>query len=920
MHTRSCARLLAVSVLAAAALAACGGGNPEQQLAAAKEHLATGELRTASIEVKTALRKRPDWADARFLLGKVLLESEEPVGAAVELRKALDLKHPRDAVVPLLADAMLRQGQQRQLIGEFANETLTDRVAQATLKTTLAWAYMAGEQWTLAEGALTQALESQPGHVPAMVARARMTAVRGDRDGAEKSIDSVISAGKPDADTWVLKGDLRANAGDVDGAIGAYRKALVMSNVSTHAHAGIVSLLLQKRDIDGASAQLAEMQKARPGNPTASLLQAQIAYEKKDYKTAKELIQGLLKGAPGHPMVNQLAGAIELVSGSNEAARAYLAKAVQAAPQNAVARRLLAAAHIASGESVKGLATLEPLLASTPDAIVLALAGQAHMQNGDLDKASAAFAQAVKASPTPENRTALARMRSLKGDALGAVADLQQIAAQDTGTTADLELVNTQLRRRDYKGAIVAIDALDKKMPGKALPAHLRGTAHLGLKEKTQAREQFGKALAADAAYFPAAASLAALDLEDKQPQAAQQRFDAVLKAQPGHLQAMLALAGLRARGGGSVKDVTELLNEAVRLNGSQAAAHLALIDYLLSVRQPEQALTAAQRAEAALPSEAVVIDALGRAQMASGQTNQALSTYNRLATLKPDQAAAHMRLADASLANKDTKSALQSLERAVALKPDSPALPKLFALQLKEGKAADALALARDAQRRHPDMAMGFLMEGDVLQVQKNQGAAMAAYERALAKAPLGAGAAKVHELLAASGKAAEANQFAENWNKKNPNDVLFASYLGDRALSAGDMAGAEAAFERVIAIQPNHVIALNNVAWLKAKAGKPGALALAEKANGLQPNVAFLMDTLAVALAADKQVDKAIEVQKKVVELAPDEPTFRLGLARMYVQAGQKAPARELLDALDKLGDKFKDQAEVKRLLGTL
>jgi putative PEP-CTERM system TPR-repeat lipoprotein len=320
------------------------------------------------------------------------------------------------------------------------------------------------------------------------------------------------------------------------------------------------------------------------------------------------------------------------------------------------------------------------------------------------------------------------------------------------------------------------------------------------------------------------------------------------------------------------------------------------------------------------LPNDAAVVDALGRAQMAAGQTNQALSTFNRLASLKPDQALAHMRVADANLASKDPKAAMQNLERAVALKPDSPALPKLFALQIQNGKFTEAMALARATQKRQPELAMGFLMEGDVQHAQKNTAAALAAYEKALPKAPQGAAAAKVHGLLVASGKAAEAGRFAEKWVKDHPQDVLFAIYQGDAALSGGDLAAAEAAFERVISLQPNHVIGLNNVAWLKAKAGKPGAVALAEKATALQPNVPVLMDTLAFALAADKQFDKAIEVQKRVVELAPDVPTFKLTLARIYVQAGQKAPARELLEGLDKMGDKFKEQAEVKRLLGAV
>ena len=90
--------------------------------------------------------------------------------------------------------------------------------------------------------------------------------------------------------------------------------------------------------------------------------------------------------------------------------------------------------------------------------------------------------------------------------------------------------------------------------------------------------------------------------------------------------------------------------------------------------------------------------------------------------------------------------------------------------------------------------------------------------------------------------------------------------------------------------------------------------------KANEIQPNQPLLMDTLALALAAEKRVDQAIELQKKALALAPASSTLRLTMARLHIQAGQKPQARELLEALAKLGDKLPEQGEVKSLLETL
>jgi Flp pilus assembly protein TadD len=69
--------------------------------------------------VKNALQQNPNLGEARFLLGSALLDSGDLSGAEVELRKALELKHPADAVVPLLAVTMLGLGQAKKLVDEF---------------------------------------------------------------------------------------------------------------------------------------------------------------------------------------------------------------------------------------------------------------------------------------------------------------------------------------------------------------------------------------------------------------------------------------------------------------------------------------------------------------------------------------------------------------------------------------------------------------------------------------------------------------------------------------------------------------------------------------------------------------------------------------------------------------------------------
>jgi predicted Zn-dependent protease len=122
------------------------------------------------------------------------------------------------------------------------------------------------------------------------------------------------------------------------------------------------------------------------------------------------------------------------------------------------------------------------------------------------------------------------------------------------------------------------------------------------------------------------------------------------------------------------------------------------------------------------------------------------------------------------------------------------------------------------------------------------------------------------------------------------------------------------------VTKIAPNNAAAQNNIAWLMSKQKKPGALALIESAVKLRPDQPEFLDTLAMILAEEKQLAKAIEIRKRTVALQPQNNDYRMSLAALYLQDGKKDLAKTELEFLARQGAKFANQAEVQRLLGQL
>ena len=911
-------------------LAACGGDSTDDLIKSARAYLAKNDGKAAIVQLKNVLQKNPDSAEARFLLGKVLLDADDPVSASVELRKALDLKQPAVQVAPLLARSLLAERQYQKLVDQFAEVDLPEPAALADLKSSVATAYAALGKTEKSRTAAAVALRAVPDYPEALMLQARLAADERKFDEASALIDKVIAATPSDPQAWVYKGELlflgngdRNGSGNTAGAAAAYRKALSINPDHAGARSHLIALLLSQRDVVGAAEQVAELRKTQPRSPRTMIFDAQLALLNRNPKKALESIQQARKSAPDDVAVLQLAGAIEFSNGLLLEAERSLGKALQLAPNSPGARRKLAQTLIRLGQPAKALTVLQPLFTKAEsDAQTYALAGEAYLLTGDLSRAESSFAKAVKIDPkNTGSRTALA-LTKLKSDGLDATtAELQDIASTDAATPADFALVSVYLGSKDFTRALKAIDAIEAKQPNKPMVASLRGRVQLLRKDGTEARRSFERALAIDPLYIPAATSLASLDLADKRPVDAKKRFESVLAIDPKNLRALLALAEIRALGGGSKEEIAGLLTNALKLNPTEPEPRLLLVNLYLNQRDVKSALTAAQDAAAALPDSAAVVDALGRAQMVAGDTNQAIQSFNKLVGMEPESPQAYVRLAGVHLATRNTATAEQNLRRALAVTPNFlPAQQALFDIAMGDKRPQDAWLIARTIQKQRPDAVVGFMLEGAAEASRNNLAAAAEVYRNALKKFPSTQPAVRLHSTLVAMKQDANADKLAASWTAAHPTDVEFQAYLGELAMARGNYAAAETRFRNVVAIRPNIAAVLNNLALVMVKLQKPGALAYAERADKVQPNTPALMDTLATALASEKQIDRALEVQKKALALAPTNPVLKLNLARLYIEAGNKSAARAELETIVKLGDNFVGQAEVGRLIKAL
>jgi putative PEP-CTERM system TPR-repeat lipoprotein len=598
----------------------------------------------------------------------------------------------------------------------------------------------------------------------------------------------------------------------------------------------------------------------------------------------------------------------------------YLSRAVKQDPASVQARRILAVTQLRLGQPAKALAALEPLLDDVGnDANLNALAGEIYMQNGDPRRAETYFARAATLDPQDvAKKTSVALTHLASGRADQGLGELERIASADTGTTADMALISTAMRRKDYAKALKAIDALEKKQVDNPLAPTLRGTVLAARGDLAGARRSYERALALKAAYFPAAASLAAMDMREKKPDDARKRFQGVLAADPKNVQALLALAEIAARSGAPGDEVAAQLGKAVQAVPTDPAPRLVLVNHHLSAKDAKKAIAAAQDALGAIPDEPRLLDALARAQLAAGEANQALTTMRKVESLLPNSPQLQVRIAEMQFGAKDKEGAEKSLRKALTIRADYlPAQRGLITLAMEAGKADEAKSILRDIRKQRPKEGVADLIEGDMAVARKAWPEAVAAYKAGLAATPTTELAAKLYSALTAAGKGSDAERFAERWIAEHEADAGFRLHLADAANRQKDYARAARHYQMVVQHQPGNVFVLNNLAWSLGQMRDPRALEYAERAVKLAPDSPAVLDTLGMIIADKGDLPRAIDVLRKAVELGPQVPLVRLTLARTYLKAGNKPDARKQLEELAKLGETFPAQAEVARLL---
>ncbi|SEO97558.1 tetratricopeptide repeat protein [Aquisalimonas asiatica] len=902
---------LAVGLSGALALAGCDawfGASVDDHLRSGVDYYQAGDLNSAAIQFRNVLQEEPEHARARYYLGVTQLQLGELDRARRDLERARDLGYSERNVVPALQQVYAAMGEHRRVLDMEAVEGLdqTDIAHWHYLRGRAAMGENGREQ---AEAEFRLALRADPGLADARYGQVLLAEAGGDQQATQYWIQRTLAA--DDNHTGALRSQaiLHLRQGRRGDAQDAFDRVIASGGnvqVTDFMRRGL--LRLQDGDLDGAAEDASALRSMASEAPWGPYLEGLVQLRRGERRSAQTSMEQAISRTDGFAAPRLFLAAIHGEAGRLDQSEYQLDRYNTINGMDAASSLMrIAIAHGRGNEERAGQLIDRHLEEHPGDQRALAM--------------RRALANGVQAGDGSFVRTALS---GLQDD--GGGEDI--VPERDTGdgdhprpSREEYDAVVSAINASNYGEALEKVEALAEAYPEDPEVFNLKGGVHIARGEGDAALDAFREVLQRDPENISAIRNIGQLFSQAGREDVTLAFYRQAHENSPGSLEILLELAGLEARRGNDAR-VEHLVNKAIEDHPEAVRPRMLKARHALFSDDPETALATLEPIEDAHGENPDFQRLRGEALLAAGRPDEAADTFERVRAMNGGGDGILVLHARALVQSERYDDAEQVTRQAIEDAPDAEE-PRVLLMRLlsergDHGAAEEAYQQMIDA--RGEDRAA--LREG--ARVARGAGdldVAVARVERAHALEPDDSTARDLARAYRANGDGDAARDHLESWvaDEGRANVSGATLHLLAQLRAEVDESGATELYEDLIAINPDDVVALNNLAWTLRESEPQRALRLAERAHELAPDAANVRHTLAMALVENGKVSDAItHLESLEGESEGDAPALTLDLAELYVRNDRADDARPLLQRLSET--EFDGQERAREALESL
>lgn len=890
-------------------------------MADARASLKKGDLKSAQIDLRNAVRADPQNAEAHYMLAKVAIELGDPVAAEREATSARERGYDPHQAIPLLAQAFLLQNKNTELLEKLKPEG-KDGPLDAAILVARGYAQINLRLPEDAQKSFSDAEAAAPNSVEPLLADARLSVARNDLPGAQEKIDRAIAAQPKSSEALLAKAQLLRLKNDSVGAMSVLDGLVADQPSVTQARLDRADLALAMDKPELARSDVDTVLKGTKGNIQALYLDAVIKAQSKDYKAADDQLQRIQAFLPRIPRAFFLQAVLKEQLGqfeeAEDAARKYLTKA----PNDLAAYKVLARILFVKRRPDQVVETLAKVTASgKADAESYDLLGRAYAATNRPADAITNFQRAEALAPNDVGlQTRLAAVRMGQGDVEAAVGDLEHTLELAPKMPAVGEtLFFAAMATGDLQRAAGVLEKVKAAQGDTDVVANLGGLFQMAKLEMKEAEETFRAVIAKYPDFTAAQVNLARVLAMTGRQDDAEQVLKALVTKQPTAEPALSMLASTFAQSG-RMPQAVNLLENARRSDLKNVRVTASLGDLYIRSGTPQKALdlVGGENAATALTTEMLSLRAA--AQLALGQKKDARTTYADLLKKDPSIVGARRELVALQIEAGDFESARGLLTAGIVAAPRNYQLYQdLAMIDLRATGIDAALATADRLMGQDRDFTLIRALKGDIFMAANRAQDAINAYKDAMAAAPSGALVARLAAAELRGQQADDAVKVLADWIAKNPEDLAAHEQLGEIFIGLNKLPEAAATLEKIIKVKPHDAVALNNLAWVYQQTGDARAQDMARQAYILAPG-AQTADTLGWILTSSGKADTGVTLLRQASTEAKNDPRVQYHFAVALKENGLKAEAiKYLSDVVAAKGD-FKEKTLAQQLLDEL
>jgi tetratricopeptide (TPR) repeat protein len=696
-----------LGVLGAIALAVRLSASTKEDFVASGDHyMADRKYAEAAVEYKNAVSLDEQFGEARLGLAGAHLSLGEYRAAMEEFLRAAELL-PEDAAAQLQAARFLLLSRRFDEARTRADAVLARDPANVDAQITKATAIAKLVDLSSGIIELQAAIEMDPQDPRAYMLIGAMHRGQNHPAEAEAAFRKAVEVSPRSIDALHALAAFYVSAGRESDAEVWLRRAVETHPTSVDGHRRLAALLIATGRAADAEAPLKSAAQSTQ-QPAAQIALADYYLSQQRVADARYLLQRLaLADGEGFAPAKIRLARIEYGGGNEPQGYSALAEVLAKDPRNIDAMNLRTQFLMGEQKDAEAFESAQAAMMVAPgSAAARRLLAELHARRGNVEEAIRLLDNARELHPASLSmKLRLVELYVQKGDATRAVRLAREAVDESRGAVAArLMRAKALTAAGDLAGAENDLTTIVAEMP-ELSGAHAQlGELQLRRKDPAAARRSFERALSLDPKSFDGFRGMVALDLLEGHPERVRTVIDERLKATPNN-PALLALSANVYGAGGDLFNQEAALSRLVELEPGNVRAFISLA----SIYTRTNRLNEARGRFAPVTTGAAAVGAqtmVGLLYEAQNKKKEAQQVYERLLAARPEAAVAANNLAwlyAESGGNLDE--ALKLARQATRRHPDSPEFNDTLGwVSLKKGLVPDAVRALEATVRQRGD------------------------------------------------------------------------------------------------------------------------------------------------------------------------------------------------------------------------